>query len=304
MVFIKHCQNNECNKEFSAKRNEIKYCSRKCFDNDKNIKMICQNKDCNKEFGVLKHQSIKRKFCSIKCCGNSRKEFFKVNCCYKECNKEFLVLRSKYENRKRHFCSKICCDKGKVQLVETVCENKECNKTFFAIPSEIKRNGGKYCSKICSYRGLTKSKNVICLNKECNKEFSVTLNILKKGHGKCCSRACAGIYKSKREEDKLIVRRHSQYSKHYGLTFLEGETLKTLNCMICDKRTKRMMIDHHHETIKSFRGILCHLCNNGIGWVENCNIEVFSIVKDYLSKKTRTLDECFYFKEKWKHIHS
>lgn len=68
----------------------------------------------------------------------------------------------------------------------------------------------------------------------------------------------------------------------YGLTLEQVEALKEHNdykCWICNKESKRLVIDHDHKTGK-VRGILCDLCNKHLGYFENMNIEKIQLYLD------------------------
>ena len=50
----------------------------------------------------------------------------------------------------------------------------------------------------------------------------------------------------------------------YGLSEEEADTLVLKECAIC-KTTEGLVIDHKHNSLPNIRGILCGLCNRGIG---------------------------------------
>lgn len=74
-----------------------------------------------------------------------------------------------------------------------------------------------------------------------------------------------------RDKNQAIERKSalSRKCRKYGLTTEEYRRLITDGCGIC-KGTERLCIDHCHTTGK-FRGILCHSCNIGLGFVERPN---------------------------------
>ncbi len=81
----------------------------------------------------------------------------------------------------------------------------------------------------------------------------------------------ADFYKHKTTKDGLstyckvcILKqcRNAHYKKRYGITSKEADNLKK-ECELCGT-TKNLHIDHNHETNKA-RGVLCDLCNKGLG---------------------------------------
>jgi hypothetical protein len=72
-----------------------------------------------------------------------------------------------------------------------------------------------------------------------------------------------------------VTKRSNDLKVMYGLT-LEGYDVlfKQQNgcCAICEKPqssfTNRLGVDHSHKT-KQIRGLLCHLCNRGIGFFQD-----------------------------------
>lgn len=79
----------------------------------------------------------------------------------------------------------------------------------------------------------------------------------------------------KKEPDALRI----NWERHvYGKA---KEDLGVKECMICSS-TKRLCIDHSHDT-KEIRGVLCHLCNLGIGAFRD-NTEYLKLAIKYLDK--------------------
>lgn|SRR3990167_5831592 len=82
-------------------------------------------------------------------------------------------------------------------------------------------------------------------------------------------------------------------SKKYGITIEDYRKLSLKDsCDICgqkeiavdrNKNTKRLAIDHNHETGK-VRGMLCQRCNQAIGLLRE-DIELIEKVKSYLNGK-------------------
>lgn len=63
-------------------------------------------------------------------------------------------------------------------------------------------------------------------------------------------------------------RRENYMKKHYGMTFDDFDRMlaEQGGCAICGIEEANWHIDHDHETGK-VRGILCHGCNVGIGYM-------------------------------------
>ena len=100
-----------------------------------------------------------------------------------------------------------------------------------------------------------------------------------------CSDMCRPkITVSLESRKKIRVReRKQQYSK-YGITLGDyGEMLKLQEgrCAICSSKPDKLCVDHNHTTGK-VRGLLCHLCNLGLGSFRDdkellkCGIEYLS----------------------------
>ena len=62
--------------------------------------------------------------------------------------------------------------------------------------------------------------------------------------------------------------RSSQLKNRYGITYEEFEKMFSAQegrCKICNKQ-KEIVVDHNHNT-DEVRGLLCHNCNRGIGFL-------------------------------------
>lgn len=70
--------------------------------------------------------------------------------------------------------------------------------------------------------------------------------------------------------ESRLYRKKRHLRTKYGLTLEDYEVMKRLQngvCPICRKRTKRLYVDHSHDT-GEVRGLLCNRCNIGLGYVE------------------------------------
>jgi hypothetical protein len=112
---------------------------------------------------------------------------------------------------------------------------------------------------------------------------------------------CKSCGKKYRKTHYLANRRHyiekaAEYKKKHsvrhsimshGLQSQDAEVRKalgsTVTCEICGVKPEgRLSIDHDHATGK-FRGLLCHSCNLGIGWLKD-NEAVLLAAAEYLRK--------------------
>ena len=79
----------------------------------------------------------------------------------------------------------------------------------------------------------------------------------------------------KRRERCKECDRKNKLQVRYGITAGQYDVMKTRQkgkCLICDKKTDRLVIDHCHKT-KKVRGLLCNGCNTSLGLMkENLNI--------------------------------
>lgn len=219
---------------------------------------------------------------------------YELICKDENCNKSFFSSK-----KRTKYCSHACYNQNRTphgprRRIKLICQNNNCRQEFDVSPCYTHRI---YCSASCQQDTYKeKSVKLVCQLSECGKEFNV-IDYYK--DRKFCSKDC---YIKNRQTDmkkaKEFYRRELEFKRFYGLSFKEVIFLKTIHCMICNK-SNLMRIDHNHKTKNCFRGVLCNHCNVGLGWVEANLIETTSIVKDYLSKEKRTIDECLDFKKKW-----
>lgn len=109
-----------------------------------------------------------------------------------------------------------------------------------------------------------------------------------------------GFYKSKKAKDGLRSECKKCFSKkykntpdknrllRYGITVNEYHTMllsQKNKCLIC-KEEKELLVDHCHET-GIVRGLVCHLCNTGIGMLKD-STELLANALQYLIRATKT----------------
>jgi hypothetical protein len=91
------------------------------------------------------------------------------------------------------------------------------------------------------------------------------------------------------KEKVAFYRKRSRILKHYNMTLDELENMKKLQndeCLICSKQVP-LKVDHDHKTGR-VRGLLCDLCNRGLGYFRD-NPELLVEAAEYLisSRKER-----------------
>jgi Recombination endonuclease VII len=87
--------------------------------------------------------------------------------------------------------------------------------------------------------------------------------LARKKDAKYCQIKC---YPSNRNIDKKI--RHLKYN--YGITLQDHENMlikQDNKCGIC-RQQKTLFVDHDHKSGK-VRGLLCSICNGGLGWLDS-----------------------------------
>jgi hypothetical protein len=87
---------------------------------------------------------------------------------------------------------------------------------------------------------------------------------------------CKECDKSRRFKNRFKMPKDFDYYK----TFRKLEKINGGKCFICEKKDKKMCLDHNHKT-KKIRGILCDSCNRGIGLL-NDDIILLQKAIDYL----------------------
>lgn len=94
-------------------------------------------------------------------------------------------------------------------------------------------------------------------------------------------------YKDNKEERKVAIRRYRReyHAATYGMTADEYDTyrLSRDTCVICDepfKDSRDRQVDHCHKSGK-VRGLLCRLCNLGLGKFRD-NPELLRKAANYL----------------------
>ena len=84
----------------------------------------------------------------------------------------------------------------------------------------------------------------------------------------------------------------SHLKSRYGITLEEYEAMLTEQggvCAICglpenDRYKRRLSVDHDHET-GAIRGLLCHMCNTGLGKFTDSS-ELLTSAANYLIERS------------------
>lgn len=144
------------------------------------------------------------------------------------------------------------------------CLKKKDTSEFYKSTTR-KRNFTYYC-KACFY---IKSKNYRILNKN-----KIKLR--------------DSLYYAKMKNTKWFKdsRKNSKLKFRYGITLNEYVNLlrkQKYKCAIC-KEIKKLVVDHNHKTNK-IRGLLCDLCNKGLGAFKD-NTDSLNRAAKYLDKKS------------------
>ena len=217
------------------------------------------------------------------------------------CGKD--IERSRSKIKRKNFCS-YKCHHSAIRLDVPLVKCDYCGKEIYKKPSDIKRFKNSFCSRECYFsntRSLTDLKtHKVCVDCKEDKQVSeyYSMGFRKSGSRKlrsCCKKcsdkrtsdyikshkkSCTEYsmeynkkyYRDNRDKvlkyyhdnkDKLL---EQKYKRKYGVTVEQvDETYKKQNglCAICKVRPA-INIDHNHLTGR-FRGILCGVCNRGLG---------------------------------------
>jgi len=120
-------------------------------------------------------------------------------------------------------------------------------------------------TKICSKCGELKSTKEFYKR---NKGFYLT------SWCKSCYADYPNTWSEEQKKSRRQSKRNRDLRRHHGITLSEYETMLTVQkgcCAICGNAIKlgqrKLAVDHDHETGKT-RGLLCVLCNIGLGFYE------------------------------------
>lgn len=99
-------------------------------------------------------------------------------------------------------------------------------------------------------------------------------------------------YRQRLANNPQHLRKRDLWKKYRLTTAQYSEMIEAQNqsCALCNEPTKEFVVDHDHSCCpteitcgKCIRGLLCHLCNRGIGQF-NDDIKKLLLAVDYLTK--------------------
>jgi Recombination endonuclease VII len=104
-----------------------------------------------------------------------------------------------------------------------------------------------------------------------------------KGGPKTKEQTAAYLRQWRKDNESYV--RNREYQKRFGITLAEYKRrLKAQNgrCAICNSKPgrRRLEVDHCHETGR-VRGLLCEMCNRGLGTFED-NVALLLAAANYL----------------------
>lgn len=256
-----------CGKEYYVTKKRIeesKYCSRKCRDKDKSLKVVGQNRkiinclNCNKEIELI--LSSDKKYCCKEC----RLEYKKKNNLYKktikqclQCKQEFYVHN--YEKDSKKFCCVDCYNKWQTTELNPLrnrkiikCLNCNCD---IEIGSKCKKHK-KFCSLKCfgeysKKTGESKQRQQFKINKifkkckHCNKEFEV--HNYRKDTALFCSTNCKFEY-DRNIKICPICKKEFSSAKYLGQKYCSRKCA----CKVVNWGTSKFSSDIFNELQKIF----------------------------------------------------
>ena len=97
------------------------------------------------------------------------------------------------------------------------------------------------------------------------------------------------VQQLKDKEASKAKSKNSKYLSRYGITSEDVAQMRKKQrgrCAICNKVTKTLHVDHHHDT-DTVRDLLCGTCNRGIGNLRECTTTLLNAVRYLLYWSTR-----------------
>lgn len=161
----------------------------------------------------------------------------------------------------------------------------------------VTQPNGKYCSDECKRAGKNikhkewydrtyslSREDIQCRN--CGETFAPRNG----NHKAFCTESCRIYWLNNCHEGQIKSRLEYSYKKKYGISIEDYDRMSDEQnhvCAICGQpqnraNTSRLSVDHNHET-GSVRGLLCHLCNSGLGAFQD-DPQILTSAIEYLNK--------------------
>jgi len=272
-----------------------KFCSQKCYGNDKQKRITKLCIKCSTPFVAIKSRQ-NRIFCSVVCAnsilnkskGKNQKRgkdnplYTKIEVVCEYCKNNFYKTKSVFMNANHHLCSKKCLyawlptyRKSKTEYLIKKC--KHCNIDILKSKAQFncKYKNITYCSRECSFKhgkGGFKPQTKQCKN--CNLYFTIYKR--NDRHIMFCSTKCRienipkGIkhfnYNIELSEEDRDRNRSSSKNTIFREAVLARDSFK---CQVCFINSNNLNV-HHIENYSSCKDKR-YLVNNGITLCYKCH---------------------------------
>lgn len=232
---MKTCAFVNCGNQFLSRRRNHTYCSETCGSNASYHRRNKVNQEsrncvtCGIEFKPKKSVSV---------------------ACSRECY-------CKHQNSKRVWVPKV--------HPPTICQH--CTQEF-----NPNKSGQKYCSQKCrdaSYKANRSNLPKVKKCKQCGTEFKPYMH-----KNEYCDEKCRDVARYHRNSHK---RQEAIFVRKYGINYEQRNKMvqdQNGKCAICEceltwdhRKTTSVNVDHCHET-GTVHGILCGMCNKGMGCLQ------------------------------------
>lgn len=258
-----------CNKEYTSRKKNSKFCSLECKHSYSRFDYNCDY--CEKPMIIYRNKyekllSGQKKgiYCSKECCdkAHTTKE---INVCL-NCGKEYLIGKAFADIQK--FCSRECFDeyrKNNSKKHEVIC--KQCGKPFIT-----SRDNQMFCSKECSSK--SQRNRIECTCKNCGIKFERIKSEVDKNKNHYCSVECRLADIKWNQHDLNILRQYynkienkeiqKMLSKNWSITAIRAKSqiLGLGSDRKWSKQEEKILIENY--PIKSINEVLDLLPNRTI----------------------------------------